>query len=193
MTKENFYKIKWGEIYYCDLGKAKGSVQCGRRPVMVVQTNLLNKHSPTVLVAVITSVKKKENVDNHILLGTECGLKEPSMLMLEQMRTVDKAEEMGNFIGKVTDTYKINEILRGMQYTFGMPMKKPKRIRKGIVLSLCPKCRDELLAIPENILRRFDPLQSEQEICNKCQADYGFDFFLIKRQKRSDDRCSKKK
>lgn len=63
MTKENFYKIKWGEIHCCDLGKAKGSVQCGRRPVMVVQTNLLNKHSPTILVAVITLIKKERKCE----------------------------------------------------------------------------------------------------------------------------------
>jgi mRNA interferase MazF len=186
MTKENFYKIKWGEIHYCDLGKAKGSVQCGRRPVMVVQTNLLNKHSPTVLVAVITSVKKKENVDNHILLGTDCGLKEPSMLMLEQLRTVDKAEELEEFIGKVTDEDKINEIKKGLKYTVGIPMR-PKRKRQGIILSLCPRCRSEFFAVPENILRRVDPLQSEKEVCDKCQVGYGYDYFLMKREKRSDN------
>lgn len=180
MDRANFYKIKWGEIYYCNLGKMKGSVQCGRRPVMVVQTNHLNKHSPTVLVAIITTVKKKEDVDNHIILDTDCGLKEQSMLMLEQIRTVDKAEELEEYIGKVTDEDKIDEIKRGLKYTVGLPIK-PKIERKGIVLTLCPKCRSEFLAVPENILRRVDPLQSEKDVCDKCQVRYGYDYLIMKK------------
>ena len=59
MENKDLSKIKWGEIYTCDLGKMKGSVQCGVRPVLVVQTNKLNGSSPTVVVAVITSVRKR--------------------------------------------------------------------------------------------------------------------------------------
>lgn len=186
MQKENFYKIKWGDIYYCNLGKMKGSVQCGRRPVMVVQTNRLNRHSPTVLVALITSVKKKENVDNHILLDTDCGLKEQSMLMLEQIRTVDKLEELEDYIGRVVDENKIDEIRRGLKYTVGLPTK-PKTERKGIVLSLCPRCRNEFFAVQENIVRRVDPLQEEKEICDKCQVRYGYDYLILKKHKHSNE------
>lgn len=49
MQKKDLSKIKWGEIYTCDLGKMKGSVQCGVRPILVVQTNKLNGSSPTVV------------------------------------------------------------------------------------------------------------------------------------------------
>ena len=59
MEKKDLSKIKWGEIYTCDLGTMKGSVQCGIRPVLVVQTNKLNCSSPTVVVAVITSVRRR--------------------------------------------------------------------------------------------------------------------------------------
>lgn len=83
MEKKDLSKIKWGEIYTCDLGTMKGSVQCGIRPVLVVQTNKLNCSSPTVVVAVITSVRKREDIASHIPLETNCGLKEPSMVMLE--------------------------------------------------------------------------------------------------------------
>ena len=61
MQKKDLSKIKWGEIYTCDLGNMKGSVQCGVRPVLVVQTNKLNSNSPTVVVAVITSARKRED------------------------------------------------------------------------------------------------------------------------------------
>ena len=60
MEKKDLSKIKWGEIYTCDLGAMKGSVQCGVRPVLVARTNKLNCNSPTVVVAVITSVRKEK-------------------------------------------------------------------------------------------------------------------------------------
>ena len=101
MEKKDLSKIKWGEIYTCDLGKMKGSVQCGVRPILVVQTNKLNGSSPTVVVAVITSVRKREDIASHIPLETDCGLNEPSMVMLEQIRTIDKAEELISFIGRI--------------------------------------------------------------------------------------------
>ena len=101
MQKKDLSKIKWGEIYTCDLGKMKGSVQCGVRPILVVQTNKLNGSSPTVVVAVITSVRKREDIASHIPLETDCGLNEPSMVMLEQIRTIDKAEELISFIGRI--------------------------------------------------------------------------------------------
>lgn len=88
-------------------------------------------------------------MDTHILLGTECGLKEPSMIMLEQLRTVDKEEELGEYIGRVQNEDKILEIKRGLKYEVGIPMK-PKQERKGIVLSLCPRCRSEFMTVPEN-------------------------------------------
>ena len=101
MNKNNSNEILWGDIYYCDLGNMKGSVQCGKRPVIVIQNNCLNRKSPTVMVAVITSVKKKKLMPSHILIGKECGLQEESMIMLEQTRTVDKKEELLDYIGAV--------------------------------------------------------------------------------------------
>ena len=94
MQKKDLSKIKWGEIYTCDLGNMKGSVQCGVRPVLVVQTNKLNSNSPTVVVAVITSARKREDISSHIFLETNCGFREPSMVMLEQVRTIDKLKNL---------------------------------------------------------------------------------------------------
>ena len=59
MKEKEFKNVRWGDIYYCDLGVTNGSVQSGMRPVLVVQTNRLNESSPTVVVAAITAVKKK--------------------------------------------------------------------------------------------------------------------------------------
>lgn len=87
MREKEFKNVRWGDIYYCDLGVTNGSVQSGMRPVLVVQTNRLNESSPTVVVAAITAVKKKTAMNTHIELNTDCGLKEPSMVMLGKTAT----------------------------------------------------------------------------------------------------------
>lgn len=186
MQNKDVSKIKWGEIYCCDLGNMKGSVQCGVHPVLVVQTNKLNSNSPTVVVAVITSVRKREDIGSHICLDTDCGLNEPSMVMLEQLRTIDKAEELISYIGRVEDREIIDKIKNGIRYQFQL-MRKRKPIRTGYILSLCPKCRSEFFSVPENILRRVDPLQVEKEPCDKCQVGFGYDYLITKRTKRSDN------
>ena len=183
MENKDLSKIKWGEIYTCDLGKMKGSVQCGVRPVLVVQTNKLNGSSPTVVVAVIASVRKREEIASQIPLETEWGLNEPSMVMLEQIRTIDKAEELISYIGRIDDGETIAKIKDGIRYQFQL-MRKRKPIRTGYILSLCPKCRAEFFSVPENILRRVDPLQVEKEPCDKCQVGYGYDYLITKRTKR---------
>lgn len=180
MNRTDMNKIKWGDIYYCNLPFGKGSVQGNRRPVLVIQNNRLNATSPTVVVAVITSVKKRLSMPTHIEIGKECGLKEPSMVMLEQVRTVNKLGELEDYVGTVVDDTKITEIQRGIKAAFGIPMK-PKGQRSGIVLSLCPKCRQEFMNIPENIVKRVDPLQSEKECCDKCQVRYGYDYLIMKK------------
>ena len=179
--KENELKnVRWGDIYYCDLGVTNGSVQSGNRPVLVVQTNRLNEKSPTVVVAAITAIKKKTAMNTHIELDTDCGLKTPSMVMLEQLRTVDKATELKNFVGRVTDEDKICEIKRGLKFAVGIPIKH-KAERKGIILTLCPICRSEFQSVAENIVKRLDPFQANKEICDKCQVRYGYDYIVFKK------------
>ncbi len=183
MQKKDLSKIKWGEIYTCNLGNMIGSVQSGVRPVLVVQTNKLNSNSPTVVVAIITSARKREDITSHILLESECELREPSMVMLEQMRTIDKAEELISYVGKVEDSEVIAKIKGGIRFQFQL-MRARKPIRTGYILSLCPKCRSEFFIMPENILRRVDRLQVEKEPCDKCQVEYGYDYLITKRTKR---------
>ena len=183
--RKGLESVKWGEIYYCDLGNTKGSVQSGRRPVLVVQTNQINRTSPTVIVAMITTARKKEALDTHVLLDTSCGLKHSSMVLLEQLRTVDKAEELLEYVGKVEDENLIQDIKRGLKFTVGIPMR-PKRSRKGYVLSLCPRCRQEFMSVPENLVRRMDPFQAEKELCDKCQVGYGYDYLVMKKFRRGE-------
>jgi len=90
MQTENKEKVKRGEIYLCDFGSNAGSIQNGVRPVLVVQCDEGNQASTTTIVAALTSVIKKRYLPSHIILGDKFGLKEPSMVMLEQLKTVNQ-------------------------------------------------------------------------------------------------------
>jgi mRNA interferase MazF len=91
--------IRRGDIYYADLSPVVGSEQGGVRPVLIVQNDVGNKHSPTVIAAAITSQINKARLPTHIELGgRDCGLARDSVVLLEQIRTLDKRrlkERMG--------------------------------------------------------------------------------------------------
>ena len=83
--------IHRGDIYYADLSPVVGSEQGGVRPVLIVQNDVGNRFSPTVIAAAITSQKAKANLPTHILLDSKTtGLSRDSIVLLEQVRTIDK-------------------------------------------------------------------------------------------------------
>ena len=85
-------EIRRGELYYADLSPVVGSEQGGVRPVLVVQNDVGNKYSPTVIVAAITSRLSKAKLPTHIFLAaTTYGLEKDSVILLEQIRTLDKS------------------------------------------------------------------------------------------------------
>ena len=87
----NNLEVKRGEVYYADLSPVIGSEQGGVRPVLVVQNNVGNKYSPTVIAAAITSQINKAKIPTHIELKRfEVGLPKDSVVLLEQLRTLDK-------------------------------------------------------------------------------------------------------
>ncbi len=99
--------VKRGDIYYADLSPVVGSEQGGTRPVLIVQNNMGNKHSPTVIAAAITSQMNKARLPTHIeLVGPTVGLTKNSVVLLEQVRTIDKRrlrEHMGHLDEKMMD------------------------------------------------------------------------------------------
>lgn len=92
--------IKRGDIYYADLSPVVGSEQGGLRPVLIVQNDMGNKHSPTTIVAIITSKASKAKLPTHIWLSVTDGFKVNSMVMCEQLRTIDKSRLKG-YIGHI--------------------------------------------------------------------------------------------
>ena len=83
--------VKRGDIYYADLSPVIGSEQGGIRPVLVLQNDIGNKYSPTVIVAAVTSQMNKSKLPTHLeLRAEEYGLAKDSVILLEQLRTIDK-------------------------------------------------------------------------------------------------------
>ena len=93
--------MKRGEIYRADLDPVVGSEQGGIRPVLIIQNDRGNLHSPTVIVAAITSRQRKAHLPIHVVLPAEaCGLKQDSVVLLEQVRTLEKVR-LSKYLGKV--------------------------------------------------------------------------------------------
>ena len=105
--------IKRGDIYYADLSPVIGSEQGGLRPVLIIQNDVGNKYSPTVIAAAITSQINKTKLPTHIELYAESfGLAKNSVILLEQIRTIDKRrlkEKMGHLDEKLMD--KVNDAI----------------------------------------------------------------------------------
>ncbi len=111
--------IHRGEIYYADLSPVVGSEQGGIRPVLIVQNDIGNKHSPTVIAAAITSQRDKSRLPTHIEVGSgKSGLAKDSVVLLEQIRTLDKKrlkERMGEL-----DSTSMTKINSALQISFGL-------------------------------------------------------------------------
>lgn len=83
--------IKRGDIFYADLRPVIGSEQGGIRPVLIIQNDMGNKHSPTVICAAITSKMNKAKLPTHVELeASKCSIVKDSVILLEQLRTIDK-------------------------------------------------------------------------------------------------------
>ncbi|MBP3347618.1 MAG: type II toxin-antitoxin system PemK/MazF family toxin [Clostridia bacterium] len=105
--------VRRGEIYYADLSPVVGSEQGGLRPVLVVQNDVGNKHSPTVIVSAITSQINKAKLPTHIELpASNYGLNKDSVVLLEQLRTIDK-RRLQDLVGYVApeNMQKINDAM----------------------------------------------------------------------------------
>ena len=111
-------EIKRGQIWYADLSPVVGSEQGGYRPILIIQNDVGNKYSPTIIGAVITSRHTKANLPTHIWLNAECGLPKESMVECEQVRTLDKKRLKG-FMGTVSKEV-MQEIDKGLKISFAL-------------------------------------------------------------------------
>ena len=111
--------VKRGEIYYADQSPVVGSEQGGIRPVLIVQNDVGNRHSPTVIAAAITSQKDKAKLPTHISVqAATCGLTKDSIVLLEQIRTIDK-RRLKDRMGAL-DPPSMTRVDNALQISFGL-------------------------------------------------------------------------
>jgi len=174
IMNRNIYR---GDLYYADLSPAVGSEQNGYRPVLVIQNNIGNKHSPTVIVAPITSkLDVKAKLPTHCYIGTDNGLELPSIVLLEQLRTIDKVR-LTDYIGRIDDQY-IKGINRALAISIGLIEPTPNKL----IMCLCPTCVNNFFDTGHFIVRKANPNQSKKDTCTYCNIRSGFDYEIIDKQ-----------
>ena len=115
--------VRRGDIFYADLSPVVGSEQGGIRPVLIVQNDVGNRFSPTVIAAAITSRKDKARLPTHIQLNSlGSGLARDSIVLLEQIRTIDK-RRLKEHMGRLDDT-SMTRVDEALQISFGLGMDK---------------------------------------------------------------------
>ena len=117
--------IRRGDIYYADLRPAIGSEQDGIRPVLVIQNNVGNRFSPTVIVASITSRQVKAHLPTHVNVGKVPGMNSRSIILLEQVRTIDKSRLL-DFVGYLRPS-AMRRVNRAIEVSMGCD--DPKSIK----------------------------------------------------------------
>lgn len=168
-------KINRGDIYHADLSPIFGSEQGGYRPVLVIQNNRGNQYSPTVIIAAITS-KPKTKLPTHVPLKPMEGLEKDSVVLLEQIRTLDK-KRLDNYVGQLglEQMLKVDEALCS---SIGV-----RKLDKPILMSLCPVCAKAFYESGEHFIKRADKNQRIKENCMLCNVRQGYDYLIRKKYK----------
>ena len=179
-------EVRRGEIYHADLNPVFGSEQGGYRPVLIIQNNRGNRHSPTVIVAAITS-RPKTKLPTHVPINGIKGLEKESFVLLEQIRTLDKGR-LDDFVGRLNreQMIKVDKALRT-----SMEIKKLdkalrtsmeiKKLDKPILMCLCPVCAKPFYNSKEHFIIRADQEQTIKETCMFCNVRQGYDYLIRKK------------
>ena len=178
MERTMFLRVLRGDIFYVDFGHADGSPIHGIRPAMVVQNDVGNWHSTTVIVAAITTAIKKTYLPSHVIIGPEYGLDNPSMVMMEQLRVVNQTE-LTRYVGTVTDERMQRRLANAAKKALGFWSYEPKD--KTTIRCLCPRCLNEYKGTGAYIIRRLDPFQKEKDNCDRCNY-LGWDYIVMDRK-----------
>ena len=169
-----------GEMYYADLGDGVGSEQNGYRPVLIIQNDVGNRHSPTVIVAAISSkIDAKAKLPTHYLLRAESGLELPSLVLLEQLRTIDK-RRLETYIGRL-DKHHIRQINHALAISIGLIELRSK----NLIMCLCPACAKSFYNAGTYYLRRVNSKQTQRDTCTYCGQNMGYDYEVIKNGKEA--------
>ena len=186
MSKGLFHPYRF-QIYMCDLGENAGSIQSGKRPVLILQSNAVL--SPTVIIAPITSSIKKPNMVSHIILSDEPDLAMDSMVLLEQLRTVN-ISDLECYCGCIRNHQDMKDISEGIKRTLGIwytpksMLKAQSKVEKKKLLltqtktCLCRQCVSFYMNSPNYKVKRLTPQGGSKEYCDRCTLRRGFDYLI---------------
>ena len=163
--------IKRGDIFYADLNPVVGSEQGDVRPVLVVQNDVGNIHSPTIVVTPITKNLRKNPLPTHVLLPTSCGLDAESLVLVEQIRTIDRSRLTG-YIGRIGKKEQ-SQIDVALTVCVGI---EQRRSPKGELfdMCLCPRCESSFCDGGYLLVKRG--WQETKELCDFCKVGRGLNF-----------------
>lgn len=170
-----------GDIYYADLEPGVGSEQNGYRPVVIIQNDVGNRHSPTVIVAAVSSRKNGvETQPTHFHIGPESCLGKSSVVLLEQIRTLDK-HRLERYAGRLNEK-QLSGLNRALAISVGL---EEQYSPDTMVLSLCGVCAENYRNTGAYYLRRVNPEQTEKETCTYCGQRMGYDYVAIRKSKEA--------
>jgi len=169
--------IKRGSIFYCEFPHKQDSLQNGLRPAIIVQNDVGNIHSPTIVIAPITSVPKRLDLPTHVFLGAQFGLQKDSMVLTEQITTISK-NDLKEFVGITTEEY-MKIVDKALKISVGLSKKHNQDI---FVACLCHRCLDNFFASGNYEIHRVDRFQTEKDTCTYCQTRMGYDYHITKRK-----------
>lgn len=196
MSDEKEIEVTRGQMYYADLDPVIGSEQGGFRPVLILQNNVGNKYSPTVIVAPISSRRKKMRQPTHVGIPPYFDMPNDSVAMLEQIRTIDKSR-LRDYIGRLDDDVMdyidgAFGVSIGIEKAFPFVKQQKKREREAgdeMVLCLCPVCARQFFNSPDHVIKRTGSRNTPKETCTYCGVRMGHVYRVINRKKHiGDDR-----
>ena len=163
-------RVHRGEVYFASFPHTTGAEICGTHPVVIVQNDVGNYHSGTVIGVVLTSSNKKEGMPTHVILEEPGTLCNGSMAMAEQIFTIDK-QRLRGYVGRLSERSmkRIDEAVRQSLSLNG---------REPTMMCLCPKCVRAFEELPHHSVRRVDWRQQAKDTCTYCGMGIGYDYWI---------------
>lgn len=141
--------------------------------LLILQNNVGNEYSSTVIIAAITS-RMKTKLPIHIALKDMKGLEKNSVVLLEQLRTLDKSR-LEDYIGYL-NRYEMRKVDEALRISVGV-----KKLDKPIVMTLCPRCAKPFYESEEHYIKRADVHQRLKDLCMFCSVRQGYDYLIRKK------------
>jgi mRNA interferase MazF len=171
MKKRKIYR---GDIYYAYLNPVIGSEQGSCRPVLIVQNDRGNEHSPTVIVAPLTRNLGKNPLPTHVLIPKSCGLDEDSLVLAEQIRTIDRSR-LSNYIGYISEEIQ-PAIDEALAVCIGLETRRPPK-GEMLVMTLCSRCESDFRNSGYFVIKRG--YREILENCDFCKSARGLTFGIF--------------